>query len=92
MSVEFYAKSPEKKYNLFEVEFETVAKTVVKCDACQATIDTIQRDTKGKTLPPQHIQAHLELTPGNPKDYHLCNLECLRDLLDKKVPKTKKKK
>ena len=92
MSVEFYAKSPEKKYNLFEVQFETsVAKTVVKCDACQATIDTVQRDTKGKTLPPQHIQAQLEIVPGDPKTYHFCNLECIRDFLVKKIPKTKKK-
>jgi hypothetical protein len=88
--VEFYSQSPTKKYNLFEVEL-SIAKTVVKCDACQATIDTMQRDTKGKTLPPQHIQAHLELTPGNPKDYHLCDLECLRDFLVKKIPKTKNK-
>ena len=88
MPVEFYAKSPEKKYNLFEVELEvSKAKVVTKCDGCSANINTEQRDTKGKTLKPQHIQAHLELTLGNPKDYHFCSPQCLRDFLIKKLGK-----
>ena len=87
--VEFYAKSPEKKYNLFEVELETsFAKRVTQCDQCKSPIDTkISKKTKDqKPEYNESISATLESRPGSgeSKQFDFCSEKCLSDFLKKR--------